>query len=147
MGCDIHPFVFAGDKYLESVVPWTGRSYRKFAFLAGVRNYSGLPPMPWWGRGIGDMKGVSEYRYTDMDYHSTTWVSLDELLQFDYSVEMEDRRVTVGGDGGCTAEPGGGERMTYRVFLGQTDFFEDLDVLKVLQAGMGKVRIHYAFDN
>jgi hypothetical protein len=72
---------------------------------------------------------------------------VSELLEFDYDTPMEDRRVTrqmPSGilNGGCTCEPGEGEKMTFREFLGPA-FFDDLEKLKA----EGADRVVFWFDN
>jgi hypothetical protein len=81
------------------------------------------------------------------DYHSCGWLSLQELTDFDYDQEMEDRRVTIQTGpnswfGGHTAEPGGGKKMSYRQFLGEA-FFADLKDLQ----DAGAERVIFGFDS
>ena len=113
-----------------------------FGFLAGVRNYSGITPISEQ-RGIpsntGSIDGLGE--------HSFSWLWIDELLNFDYDQEMEDRRVTVQikpnvWDSGHTCEPGQGRKTTYRDFLG-SGFFADLVKLREL----GAERVVFGFDS
>lgn len=77
--------------------------------------------------------------------HSSSWFTVDELAQFDYDAEFEDRRVTIRGNGGCTAEPGSGTVTTFRQFLGPS-FFADLDMLRALNA-QHPTRVVFWFDN
>ena len=74
-----------------------------------------------------------------------------ELTEFDYNQMTEDLRCTrevktANGfsyfDGGSTCEPGEGEAMTYREFLGEY-FFKQLDRLREI----GTERIVFYFDN
>jgi hypothetical protein len=85
--------------------------------------------------------------YDGFDYHSASWLYVSELLEFDYDTPMEDRRVArqmPSGilNGGCTCEPGEGEKMTFREFLGPA-FFDDLEKLKA----EGADRVVFWFDN
>lgn len=79
----------------------------------------------------------SAYERWGCDGHSASWLSLKELLEFDYDQIFEDRR-----NGGYTCEPGKGELTTYKEFLGE-GFFEDLEKLK----NSGADRIVFWFDN
>lgn len=150
MGCDIHTITQRrADGVWKNlpVTPFDWRSYGMFAFLAGVRNYSDIRPisMP---RGLPEdfdngEDGEGEY----VGDHSFSWLTLKELLDFDYDQPVEDRRVTVqtgpnSWDGGATAEPGGGKMTTYRTFLGQ-GFFDDLELLRKVEAE----RIVFGFDS
>ncbi len=148
MGCDIHSYAekrnAAGQwECIPGVVPFDWRCYGMYGFLAGVRNYSAVPPiaMP---RGLPGDVSREVHEALDMDYsiHSTSWLTISELVAFDYSAEMEDRRVTRGNNGACTCDPGEGERMTFREFLGGS-FFKDLERLKEI----GAERIVFGFDN
>lgn len=159
MGCDIHVFAEknVGGIFEKIEMPYgwfDSRSYGRFGFLANVRNYSGVVPFGQTevpekykpiGRGIpadvsDDVK--SEFDDWETDAHSESWLSLEELLAFDYEQVMEDRRVTRNNDGGCTCEPGEGRKMTYREFLGP-NFFDELQQAK----SKGADRIVFWFDN
>ena len=104
-----------------------------YGFLANVRNYSAVPFLSE-PRGLCEdiSKELLEHA-TDADGWGFSWLLLSELLDFDYDQEFEDRRVTIKGDGGCTAEPGGGRMTTYREFLTKA-FFEDLEAMAWLGA-------------
>lgn len=147
MGCDIHAYAERrgedGNWELIQEV-FDGRSYSVFAFLAGVRNYSGIVPISE-PRGIPDdiSSGVrAKLEPWEGDVHSKSWLSMQELLQFDYSQMMEDRRVTRNNNGGCTCEPGEGQVMTYGEYLGKY-FLTELYEWRV----MGAERIVFWFDN
>jgi hypothetical protein len=153
MGCDIHCHAEKrspeGWKRLPIPEPFDWRQYGLFGFLAGVRNYSQVPSLaPHRGLPADVSAEVREdSEGWNGDGHSHSWVTLGELLAFDYDAPVEDRRVTRqvaanAWDGGCTAEPGGGEQTTYRAFLGPK-FFEELERLKVA----GADRIVFWFDN
>jgi len=148
--------------------------------LAGVRNYSDVLPIsetkglpldsewlntpheyayrtnPMSGEIIPyeEMETNRHFCLGNPNYHSFSWLSLKELLDFDYSQQFENRRyrktiITAGGgtvvDGGAKAAPGEGEMVSYRNFLG-TSFFECLLQLKMLGAPED-VRIVFWFDN
>lgn len=169
MGCDIHCFVekkqnnqwslIEGLTYnasgYDSNEPFDWRSYRIFGFFAGVRNYSDITP-------LAPRRGMPENLSEELkanhhdwqwDAHSHSWFLLRELLDCDYEQIVEDRRVsreikTTNGsyiDGGCTAEPGGGETMTLREFLGDM-YFAQLEELKAL-GNPDEIRIVFWFDN
>ena len=168
MGCDIHPHAEVRDPKTgiweerggdfserhnhRNSGPFDWRSYGLFAFLTGgvVRNYSGIEGIGVKPRGLPDdspTKGTEEEKYGD--YHSHSYLTLKELLDFDYDKQMEDRRVTrqIGNvfHGGCTCEPGGGEKETWREFLGP-NFLKDLETLKAF-GDPENVRVVFWFDN
>jgi hypothetical protein len=144
--------------------PFGNRSYSTFAFIADVRNYSKIPlnfgEMP---RGIPDDSPYSrtnakhtEYGFGGYPYdvydtpwngdnHSHSYLTLRELVDFDYDSMVEDRRCIRNGNGGSTCEPGEGEMMTYREYLGE-GFFTDLEILKTV-GEVDNVRIVFWFDN
>lgn len=141
MGCDIH--IRAQDENFRDIGEvnlW--RCYGIFGFLADVRNYSGITPLSK-PRGLPDgMKEDDRF-----DYHSHSWLSVKELVDFNYDAMTEDRRCTRQTapncyDGGCTCEPGEGKKTTYREFLGEGFF----DFLKELQ-DMTAARIVFWFDS
>ena len=154
MGCDIHCYAEKRNEQgvyepIEGVEAFGARVYGTFGFLADVRNYSGVTP-------IAEARGIpadvsewvkAEHESWDCDAHSASWLSVQELMAFDYDAMTEDRRLTrrtAGGwlDGGCTADHGDGKAMTYREFLGEW-FFNDLEDLKK----HGAERIVFWFDN
>lgn len=158
MGCDIHIFPERCDDGKHSVINIKEnllgeRSYRIFGFLAGVRNYSGTVPI---SERRGLPKDVSQEVIEDIESscfypHSASWLSMQELAEFDYNQMTEDRRcareVTMANgfsylDGGSTCDPGEGEVMTYRDFLGEY-FFKQLDRLREI----GTERVVFYFDN
>lgn len=103
-----------------------------------------LTQFPLAGGLPGDVSAYvkDEYEMWAGDAHSCSWLSVKELVEFNYDGVMEDRRVSIDGNGGCTAEPGGGKLKTYREFLSQ-GYFDDL---KKLQA-IGAERVVFWFDN
>jgi hypothetical protein len=165
MGCDIHIHVEQqrdngawervewpnADRENFISGPFDWRSYGLFGFLAGVRNYSEVPPIAE-PRGLPDdvSVGVREAHDDDPDWHSATWLTVTELAEFDYAQTFEDRRVSErlpSGvvNGAATARPGDGKAVTFDEFLGQA-FARDLDVLKGMNEGR-PTRIVFWFDN
>jgi hypothetical protein len=146
MGCDIHVHGERrnGGKWQKIALdppPFDWRSYGLFGFLADVRNYSAVPPIAL-PRGLpSDASDAVAEASVGLDWHTHSWLSMDELLAFDYEKRMEDRRVTIDGNGGCTAPPGGGAAMTYREFL-DTGYFDELARLK----DAGVERLVFWFD-
>jgi hypothetical protein len=154
MGCDIHSRaerrVDGKWEVIPGLAPFDWRSYGMYGFLANVRNYSDVPP-------IAEARGLpkdypktahsDEDNYDGLGDHSYSWLSVEELLAFNYDAKVEDRRITVQvapncWNGGATADPGGGAMTTYREFLGKA-FFEDLEKLKA----EGAERIVFGFDS
>jgi hypothetical protein len=153
MGCDIHAWAEKrvpsprGERWDSLRVepsPFEWRSYSVFAFLAGVRNYSAIEPIEE-PRGFptdAGEKAQANYERWNGDAHTPSWLTIEELEAFNYERMIEDRRVTIDGDGGRTAAPGGGRKMTYRDFLDE-GFFTELARLKAI----GAERIVFWFDN
>ena len=174
MGCDIHSFaevrrdgkwervsgIFPADEHERKYYntdfmdqPFRNRSYDLFGFLAGVRNYSAIPPLSA-PRGLPDdlSEGVKEYTTEELwDYHSPSWFLLDELLTFNYSQSVEDRRYSAQAgprswNNGATAEPGAEEMTTYQKCLPE-EYFTSLAVLKDVVDNPKDTRIVFWFDN
>ncbi len=157
MGCDIHTITEVktpnGWKAVlldKPVFDW--RSYRMYGFLADVRNYSATPPIHEQRDWPEDITHEAEQLRKDWDCnaHSFTYVTLADLLAFDYSKAIEDCRVVeqVGPnawDGGATVKRGGGKITTYRDFL-DGYFFTELDRLSEL-GHPADVRVLMFFDN
>ena len=113
----------------KELAPFKNRCYGVFAFLAGVRNYSGIQPIVEPRGKPDDYPEVTEEDWRNYGTDNpTTWLLVSELTSFDYDTEMEDRRVSVNGNGGCTCPVGDGAKMPWREFLGES-FFSDLDTL------------------
>ncbi len=79
------------------------------------------------------------------DLHNPSWILAEDLLKFDYDQLIDDRRYTKqtgprSFDGGATREPGQGQKMTWREFLGE-EYFEELGKLKE------GYRLVFFFDN
>lgn len=169
MACDIHDYLeirregrweyagddaFPGNEYdFEKHSPFDGvRSYGLYGFLADVRNYSQVPSVAC-KRGLpadvtSEVQAQSEE--WDVNGHSHTWVSLAELLAYDYDQVIWDRRVTKQispglWSGAAIAQQGEDEHLTLREFLGEW-FFGRLELLKKFGAPED-VRIIMWFDN
>ncbi|MHC5536930.1 hypothetical protein ACYOEI_01495 [Singulisphaera rosea] len=94
--------------------------------MAEVRNYSAVPPISKPRGFPEDANILVRVEYDEgLGYHPASWLSVSELLESDYDAPMEDRRIMRDGYGGCTCEPGEGQAMSFREFLGQA-FFDDL---------------------
>ena len=105
MGCDIHALMEKRDKELEwywinKGDPEIGRDYEMFAVLANVRNYDNLPF-------ISEPKGKPEdcsdgfkglLEYWGSDAHSTSWLTLKELKEFDVDQEYESENLILSKD-------------------------------------------------
>jgi hypothetical protein len=133
---------YEGDGWLlveRNVMDWDLRTYS--AFLAGVRNTSLIPPIAE-PRGIpSDMSKTVADEFASAladgilgsDAVAPSWLSLEELLAFDYDRQFEDRQVgrrTPSGwiDHAVTAAAGEGRMVSYREFLGP-GYFEELQRL------------------
>ena len=97
MGADIRLSCESYDtnyqKWIYQGSGYEDRSYVTFAVLAGVRNYMNLEHISE-SRGEGpELRGIPEDcseelvgRYDDADYHSRHWLSLKELLEYDWDM-------------------------------------------------------------
>lgn len=149
MGCDIHSNAERKNDSgqwvkIDGLKPFDARCYGTFGFLAGVRNYSDVKP-------IAERRGFPEdaseevakdYEGWSGDSHSASWLSVAELVEFDYDAMTEDRRCMRNNNGGSTCDPGEGKPQTFREFLGKW-FFDDLEKLKEA----GAERVVFWFDN
>jgi hypothetical protein len=173
MGCDIHSYaeVRKGDQWhmvgptfplddfgrewekrTHTEHPFDWRSYGMFGFLADVRNYSRVPVIadPKHELPPDVSKEIRNEYGDDGDWHTATWLTLRQLIEFDYDQVFWDRRVTKqltanSWTGAGLAEGGEGEHLTVREFLGER-FFRDLDLLKSL-GDPDNVRVVFWFDN
>ena len=135
MGCDIHVYTEKKDdkgtwKSIPKLSVFQDRNYNVFNFFAGVRKYDDIEPIAL-PRGIPkDVSSTarSSFKRWGMDAHTPSWLSLEELMAFNY-----DKKVY--GD----SSPRQG---TYRDFL-EEDFFNDLEKMKE----KGVERIVFWFDN
>lgn len=163
------------DKKTDTPFDW--RSYGMFGFFADVRNYSGTPVLAE-PRGLPNDSeylnalmdkptshnygyfdnGVAETQKQDIEcdpnYHSLSYLTLKELIDFNYDTTFEDLRYTkttrtpsgcVFSNGAAIAEKGKVEIKTIKEFLGE-GFFDELDRLKTL-GEPDDVRIIFYFDN
>jgi hypothetical protein len=161
MGCDITSFaevkqgsqwkpvgdVFSLDEWGRKVrrkefcnSPFNWRDYGMYGFLANVRNYSRVPTVTTPRSGIPhdvSPEVRSQFDSCASYVHTPTWVTLRELLEFDYEQIFWNRyvrrQVTESGYSVGLAEEGEGVRLSVRDFLGPR-FFEHLNVLKALGA-------------
>jgi hypothetical protein len=174
MGCDIHSYAevrkdgkweIVGDvfplndfdrewrKKTHGCSPFDWRSYGLFGFLADVRNYSHVPVIaqPKFTIPADVSSEVAEmYLGWKGDAHTASWLTLRELMEFDYEQVFWDLRVTKqvsanGWSGAALAEEGEGTHPTIREFLGAA-YFRDVEVLKTLGAP-DDVRVVFWFDN
>lgn len=155
MGCDIHIYAErrndSGQYYMAKFdfSALENRSYGTFAWLAGVRNYSGIIPISE-PRGIPNdlSEGVlHEKESWDGDGHNHSWLSVAELMMIDYNQIIEDRRHTVqtgpnSWNGCATCEVSNGVRETLGNFLGASIIAE---IQQLHEAGID--RIVFWFDN
>lgn len=157
MGCDIHAYVEQrndGGQWAKvpDVWPFDGRSYSTFGFLADVRNYSLVPPIAE-PRGLPDdvsQEVADDHAEWDTDAHTESWLSVRELVDFDYDQVMNDRRVKrqIGlnsWDHGATGAPEEGTPKTYREFLGE-HFMHEVENLQKL-GDPDQFRVTFWFDN
>jgi hypothetical protein len=151
MGCDIHSFAEVrgkGSKNWKKVTdhfsldnydkersqkdkgdnPFYWQDYKVFAFLAGVRNYTNLQPISK-PKGLPmsvDCYILKEYKKWFDDAHNASYLTLKELMDFDYNQIASNSN-------------------TYKDVLGSC-FFEHLEELKLL-GEPENVRIVFWFDN
>jgi hypothetical protein len=94
MGCDIHVHVEKkeNDKWMEvnisKNIDIRARNYCIFSVLADVRNGYGIPPISYH-RGI-PKDSPNTHLSVDEDYHSHTWVSLKELLNYNWDIKLKN---------------------------------------------------------
>lgn len=172
MGCDIHSYAETKkkdkwvlvtdifplsdfdkewDKRERGDHPFDWRSYGLFGFLAGVRNYSEVPTIVEPRGFPEDASDEVKKAWEEWEYggHTPSWITVKELLDFDYDQVFWDRRVTkVEGNvtnGAAHAEEGEGEHLTIREFLGEM-YFKHLEALKEI-GSPENTRIVFWFDN
>lgn len=112
------------------------RNYSIFGFLADVRNYSHSPVIAEARHLPDDVSAEVKDRFDDSvpNAWSPSWLTLAELLDYDYDQVIWDRRIereiSPGHfDGAALAQEGEGEHMPLRDFLG-AGFFKSLELLK-----------------
>lgn len=135
--------------------PFDRVSYPHFAFLAGVRNDWRVPPIAE-PRGLpADASAYTRYFYFDpyrrnepRGGHSASWLSMEELIGFDYDRTFEDHAPMYELNGRwyyeykCIEAAHGGRTKTYREFLGP-EFLQLPHALK----SVGVERVVFWFDN
>lgn len=158
MGCDIHSFVeildtegwqrytdlfFSTDEYQEeslSDTPFWYQDYALFSFLAGVRNDFDCKPI----HSLKGLPGDSFFLNSEIEdgltnaaeiqkqpNHSYSWLTLQELLDFDYQQQFYNRIE--------------GKFETYTEFL-RPVYFILLDELQIL-GNPDLIRVVFWFDN
>ncbi len=121
------------------------QNYTMFGWLADVRNYAKVPPIAQ-RRGLPDdvsdeVAGLAE----NMNFYGHSWLSLRELLEFDYEATFEDRRAPGGHpEYRDTFPPGMGEVKPYREIF-PTRYWEELEAMKQL-GDVEDTRIVFWFD-
>lgn len=137
MGCDIHIYEQSGSSISDDSI-LCHRNYGMFGFLANVRNYSKVPCISP-ARGLPeDVDELIRAEYEDnFDVHTASWLTIEELLSFDYNQTFEDRRIN-----GDVLPIGEGKMLTIREFLGE----KFIDKLKKMKED-GVERIIFWFDN
>lgn len=138
MGADIHCNAERRTEKGWETIPdlnlFDCRDYGLFGFLADVRNYSAIVPISQ-PRGMPvDSPTASEFDEFCIGQYTISWLSVAEILSYDFDQITEDRRCrrrTEDGwsDGAQTCEPGHGKKMTYREFLGDY-FFREVERLR-----------------
>jgi hypothetical protein len=152
MGCDIHCYAErrADEEWemIRDLCPFDRRDYTVFAFLADVRNEAGIPPIAQPRDVPDDISDgvVAEFRKCD-DAHSASWLSVSELLAYDYDriVTGKERRTVMAAhheDWGSVVMVEEVRGMAGRELLG-VGFFDELQELKAC----GAERIVFWFDN
>ena len=158
MGCDIHTHLErqradgSWEQLQLGYEPLGHRDYGLFGVLADVRNYSVVPP-------IAEPRDLPEdvspevranFEEWECDAHTPSWLTVQELVEFDYDQLMNDRRVVRqtgpnSWDHGATGTPSEGTPKTYREFLGGhvMDQIEDLRAL----GDPAQHRLVFWFDN
>lgn len=131
MGTNIHAFAEReteqGFDVIKSMRPFDDRNYGVFEFLADVGSCTNCGPISG-PRGLpadASYRVREEYLSWGDDAHTPSWLTVDELMRFDYDTPFD-----------CDALD------TYRDFLGEK-FFDDLAALKAA----GATRVVFWFDS
>ena len=120
---------------IDEVTPFTERHFGVFGFLGNVANYAAIPP-------IARRRGLPEDASPDTltDFHAAgptasqgSWLTLRELLDYDYDKRFENRRLLAADGGNATCPAGKGVQTTYRAFLGRV-YFRHLAALEAAKA-------------
>lgn len=157
MGCDIYTYVEKRNlknewDFVKDYEPFEFRNYGVFGFLADVRNYSMVTPIDEPRGVLHDMSQelTEEFESWGMNCYSHSWLSVRELVEYDYMQAVNDRRVTrqVGSnswDGGVTGNPDEGMQMTLAAFLG-SEFMVDVRILeRMSEDNLDSVRVVFWF--
>ena len=103
MGCDIHAIIEKKDKYgfwTNAGDPEIGRDYEMYSVLANVRNSDNIPFISE-AKGIPD-DATSEFIGFSNDWgcdgHSHSWITLEEIKNFDIEQEFYDSRLILSKD-------------------------------------------------
>jgi len=141
MGCDIHTNTEVKKDWIWENVnfePFGWRNYNMFSLLAGVRNYGIIKPMAE-PRGLPDDVSIEVYekhREESGDAHSESYLTLRELVEYDYSkphIDEYDELITED------------DIYTPLNFLSDS-YFKDIEELK--QYGdLDNIRVVFWFDN
>ena len=173
MGVDIHSLVEVKtngkwvivkhaifDDYgdIETAEFFEKRNYAVFGFLADVRNYSCCQPIcepkgfpddsEYLNSSIyGSDRNIINDLQEDSSYHSRGWLTLKELLDFDYEQKFWNKRPVFPNqwNNQFLVNEGEGQPITYRKHLGE-GFFKDIEVLKTL-GNPEDVRIIFWFND
>jgi hypothetical protein len=78
-------FSFREDRVTHTSAPFSERNYELFAFLADVRNYGAIKPLDL-PRGLPT--DYQTEKYGDLGDHSFSWLSLEELVSFNYDEKL-----------------------------------------------------------
>lgn len=121
------------------------QSYRVFAFLADIANDSCIPPIST-PRGVPHPTCVPDDNFFNVELYGWSWMTIQELIKFNYDQEIEDLVITNKIAKGISstkaiAMPGQGTKTTYRKFLGE-HFFTMLHKLE----STGATRIVVCFE-
>ncbi len=129
--------------------PFGDQHYALFAFIGNVRNFFMLNPIAQ-SRGLPDdhesieqqapltfaydeVESASRYPYQILEGHSQTWVSVRELLDFNYDQPIEDRRCYSVHTTNGSVPKGEGVTTTYRELLGE-HYFKELNILSKISS-------------
>lgn len=125
---------------------WGTQGYTLYGWLADVRNDSAIQP-------ISDRRGLPDDVSQEVELlfnkhyerFGDSWLSLGELLDFDYDVEFLDRRNDCSsGLDDVTLPEEKGRKITYREAFPKL-FFDDLDMLKAF-GDPKDIRIVFCFN-
>ncbi len=134
--------------------PFYWQDYSMFGFLAGVTNYDCCEPLSKPKGVPNDVSNEIHYEWCEdksvIPVHSTSFLTLRELIEFDYEKTFWNRRIErqispTDFDCAATAEEGEGKIISYKENLGEM-FFIHLEELKKL-GDLDDVRIVFWFDN